>query len=383
MSSFLFLDIFTVIAFAYFFLVILLIIGWESATRFYAVDHESEAQTFISIIIPARNEEGLIQKLLEDIEKQSYPKGLFEVIVVDDHSTDRTLEIVEKYKSEHSIKIEILKLEGQVEGKANKKQAIEMAIAHSKGELMVTTDGDCRVGTNWIRTLEAFYREFNYEMICGPVFLTSNGTFFEEIQQMEFCSLIGSGAATLSLGFPTMCNGANLAYSKKAFYEVKGFQGNEKVSSGDDEFLMHKMYSKYPGKVRFLKSQDAIVKTHPKTSIKDFLNQRKRWASKWSYYQRLSPKMIAAAIFLFNVSLVLNALLVIAGQVGIIVFFQQILPKILVEFVFLRMILRFSEKKINLLAFIFLEFIYPIYVISVVLLGFRKGYSWKGRTINN
>jgi cellulose synthase/poly-beta-1,6-N-acetylglucosamine synthase-like glycosyltransferase len=347
------------------------------------VDQESEAKIFITIIIPVRDEEGCIHKLLKDIENQTYPKNLLEVIVVDDHSTDRTVEIVEKYKSENGINLHLIKLVGHGEEKAHKKLAIEMAILQSKGELIVTTDGDCRVGTNWIRTIEAFYRELNYQMICGPVFFTSDGTFFQEMQQMEFASLIGSGAATLSLGFPTMCNGANLAYSKKAFYEVNGFQGNQDVSSGDDEFLMHKIYQKYPGKVKFLKSQDAIVNTHPKTSIAELLNQRKRWASKWSYYQTVSPKILAGAIFLFNITLVFNSLLVLVGEVEIIVFFQQILPKILLEFVFLRMILTFSGKKINVLAFIFLEFIYPIYVISVVLLGFRKGYNWKGRTINN
>ena len=76
-----------------------------------------------------------------------------------------------------------------------------------------------------------------------------------------------------------MCNGANLAYEKKAFYEVNGFTGIDNIASGDDMLLMHKIYKQYPERVLFLKSTDAIVQTKPMETlsriflIKEFAGQ--------------------------------------------------------------------------------------------------------------
>ena len=100
-----------------------------------------------------------------------------------------------------------------------------------------------------------------------------------------------------------MCNGANLAYTKKAFTEVGGFTGIDNIASGDDMLLMHKIYKLYPDKVMFLKSKDAIVQTAPVNSVKDFFNQRIRWASKADKYDDKRIFVVLLLVYVVNVLL--------------------------------------------------------------------------------
>src|SRR5213075_2078285 len=120
--------------------------------------------------------------------------------------------------------------------------------------------------------------------ISGPVKLEEGNSLFGKMQVTEFASLIGTGAASIGFGMPNMCNGANLAFEKAAFVAVNGYAGNDKIASGDDEFLMHKIHSQFPGSVCFLKNPKAIVRTNVQQSLSGFLSQRIRWASKWKFY---------------------------------------------------------------------------------------------------
>src|SRR6202012_3482401 len=119
----------------------------------------------------------------------------------------------------------------------------------------------------------------------------------------------GSGAALIGNGQASTCNGANLAYRKDVFYAVGGFKGIDDLASGDDELLLQKVAEKYPGKIGFLKSYDAIVYTHAKHTLKEFLQQRRRWASKSVKYKDKKVTAMTVGIWLFNVSLLANACL--------------------------------------------------------------------------
>src|SRR5690606_17909477 len=161
-----------------------------------------------------------------------------------------------------------------------KKAAIRTGLDYAKGDLIVTTDADCQMGANWLAVIEEFYHSQKLKMVIGPVALHAGDALFSQMQSIEFASLIGSGAASFKLGIPSMCNGANLAYSKEVFFEVNGFEDTMHLASGDDEFLMHKVVEKYPEKVSFLKNKEAVVKTNSMPDLNSFFNQRIRWASK-------------------------------------------------------------------------------------------------------
>lgn len=332
----------------------------------------------ITVIIPVRNEAGNIENLLDDLCHQTYPR--FEVIVADDSSTDNTLAIVQRYVSHTPYPLRLLPLTDERTA-SPKKRAISQSIARATGDLIVTTDGDCRVGPDWLLSIAAFYGQTGAKLISGPVTFLANSTVFDSLQTVEFASLIGSGAATMRLGQPTMCNGANLCYEKRVFADVGGFAGLDHLASGDDEFLMHKVAARYPGGVRFLKSAEAIVQTGPHRSWKAFYQQRKRWASKWRAYESWLPTGLAVFVFLSNaapVVAVLGWLLgFLNGNATLVVVGLKVIP----EFLFLRQILVFLRKGSSVSAIPMTQLIYPFYVVFFGLVAQKKGYRWKGRNL--
>ena len=331
------------------------------------------------MIIAVRNEEHTILNLLRDLNHQDYPFQNFEVIVIDDFSTDKTCEIIRDYHPAYNL--QLLSLPEPFRHFSNKKRAISQGIDLSTGELIISTDGDCRVGSKWLSSMEYVYAHQGAKMITGPVTFFSSGNIFKQMQTIEFASLIGSGAASLNLGYPNMCNGANLAYEKKVFYEVKGYEGFENIASGDDEFLMHKIYEKYPGKVVFLKSREAIVTTEAKVNLRDFANQRKRWASKWGHYRIKSIKLLAFFIFLYNLSLLAMVIMTLTGDFPPIILLEQILIKICIEFVFLKRVLGFFGKKMQFFTFYLLQMVHPFYITFFALSSLSGKYEWKGRNL--
>jgi cellulose synthase/poly-beta-1,6-N-acetylglucosamine synthase-like glycosyltransferase len=242
-----------------------------------------QPQSNISVIIPVRNEEKNIIHLLKDLAAQNYPASLFEVLVVDDYSEDLTAELVKAQAEIAPFHLRYLHLGNAGQGKG-KKAAVNSGVSHAAGDLLVLTDGDCRVQAGWLRHLEYSFRSQGARFISGPVTYANPANFFEKMQLVEFAALIGIGAGSMALGAPNMCNGANIAYTKQTFEEVNGFAGNEHVASGDDEFLMHKIFKLHPNSVFFLKAPEAIVFTSAKRTIAGFLSQRVRWASKWPAY---------------------------------------------------------------------------------------------------
>jgi cellulose synthase/poly-beta-1,6-N-acetylglucosamine synthase-like glycosyltransferase len=333
----------------------------------------------ITVIIPVRNEANNIKALLDDLDRQTYAN--FDVIVADDSSTDQTLAIVQEYAHTASFILHALALADERTA-SPKKRAISQSIIMARGQLIVTTDGDCRVGPDWLLTIAAFYQKTGLKLISGPVTFTTNRTLFDSLQTVEFASLIGSGASTMTLGRPTMCNGANLCYEKQVFMEVGGFAGVDQLASGDDEFLMHKIAARYPAGVGFLKSANALVRTLPHHSWSAFYNQRKRWASKWRMYQSWSPTVLAVFIFLSNAAPVVALAGWIAGfftgNTTLFVVGLKVLP----EFLFLRQVLVFLQKKSSVITIPLTQLIYPFYVVFFGLVAQGKGYRWKGRELS-
>lgn len=333
---------------------------------------------FSTVIIPVRNEAGAISNLLDDLSRQTYRQ--FEVIVADDASTDNTLAIVQAYAQTARFALHALPLADERTA-SPKKRAITQSIALANGQLIVTTDGDCRVGPDWLATIAAFYEKTGAKLISGPVTFTDGETLSNHLQTVEFASLIGSGACTMNLGLPTMCNGANLCYEKRVFTEVGGFAGVDHLASGDDEFLMHKIAARYPGGVQFLKSPQAIVQTDAHRSWRAFYYQRKRWASKWRAYTSYWPSVLAVFVFLSNISPLVAVMGVLMGFLNVNTALLVVGVKVIPEFLFLRQILVFLQKKASVKYIPLTQVLYPFYVLFFGLAAQGKGYVWKGRKL--
>ncbi|HEX8546798.1 MAG TPA: glycosyltransferase, partial [Cytophagaceae bacterium] len=330
----------------------------------------------ITIIIPVRNEEDNIGNLLKDIEQQNYPKEFLEVIIIDDESSDNTVLVVKEAVVTYSLNIFSKKKSNII---SHKKAALTQGIEAAKGEYIVTTDGDCRVPSDWVASINQSYQTSKSKFIVGLVTFDNEQTLFDEMQTIEFASLIGTGAASLQAGFPNMCNGANLSFEKKAFYAVGGYGGFEGIQSGDDEFLMHKMHIAFPGKVSVLKSRGSVVTTEAKESLKEFYNQRKRWGSKWSHYKLPYIKILAFYIFLFNASLLAGSVYTMFVPTFLTMLLVCFGFKLLVDYIFLRGVLSFLNKRLKIKLFLITSIFYPFYVSFFAVCSNIGGYSWKGR----
>jgi poly-beta-1,6-N-acetyl-D-glucosamine synthase len=347
-----------------------------------AIPAEFIPTTKLTLIIPIRNEVREILNLLQDLEQQNYPPELFEVLLVDDHSDDGTASLVEEFIPASKLNLQLIKLAAHTSG-TGKKAAIKHGIAQAKGELLVFTDGDCRVQPDWLRLFAYTYVSRQACFISGPVLFHNTHTLLERMQLVEFASLIGVGAASIGLRQPNMCNGANLAYTRQVFEEVGGFAGNEGVASGDDEFLLHKVNRLYPDKIAFLKQHQAIVSTEACKTVKSFIKQRVRWASKWRAYQEWPVKLVALSVFAVNLLLFLAIPAVLLGWVPLWAFVLAYASKFAIDFLFLRRILAFMGRQNYLIYMLPLQLVYIPYVLYTALAGLRGRYEWKGRTIRH
>ncbi|GAA4324234.1 glycosyltransferase [Mucilaginibacter gynuensis] len=360
----------------YLIVVLYLIRGWSNLRR--PKTTTTDFTTKVTVLIAARNEEDGIHLTIEDILAQDYPKHLTEIIIVDDHSTDRTADIIRSYAPQ-GVRLHQMN-EGEVLN-SYKKKAIADAIRMSQGELMVATDADCRMGKRWLSSIVSYYQTSGVSMISSPVTYFQERSVFERMQTLEFSYLIGIGASFIGNNRASTCNGANFAYRKDLFYEVGGFKGIDDLASGDDELLLQKVAAIYPNHIGFLKEREAIVYTHAKPDLAAFMQQRRRWASKSTRYKDKKVVALAVGMWLFNLSLLVNALLSFYDVYFFYLFLVQFALKTVFEAIFLLPVLSFL-KRVSLIALLIpLSPLHTLYLIYIGLMGNARKYAWKGRIV--
>ena len=340
--------------------------------RFFTFNKKNDLK--VSVLIAARNEENNIERLLKSLYNQTFAKDLFEVIIIDDHSKDNTLLIVENFiKENNDIDLKIFNAE-----KEGKKFAISQALHLAHNDLVIVTDADCVLKTTWIESIVNFYKEKKCKMILAPVLLSPAETFFEKIQVLEHLSLIGSTAGSANIGFPVMCNGANMAYEREAALEVEKFRKDFNIPSGDDIFLMEQFIKNYGHQsVKFLLSKSAIVETKTCKTVSEFFRQRRRWVSKTKAYTNWKILTTAFIVLFFNLSIV--SLFVSAFFIPALwsLYFLLTLLKFFIDFPLLKNITSFMNQSSLLKWTLPLEFIYPFYAVFTAISGMLINVKWK------
>jgi len=337
-------------------------------------------RTNVCVIIPIRNEINNLNLLLQQLCDQKYPTDLMMIYLADDHSTDGSTECMKEWALLHSDIFRYIEVSEHFKIMKGKKKVIASSIALTDADLIITTDADCSVPRNWIRNFVYVYETSNPVFISGPVKMVGQQSFWGKFQELEFASLVGSGASAIGIGKPMMCNGANLAYSREAYNRVNGFEGNEQIASGDDEFLMHKMASVFPGKISFLKKSDSIVLTKASSMLNDFVQQRKRWAGKWSHYTVLYVRLLALWIFCFHFMLIAGLFLCLLNQIEWYWIALLWATKAVFDYFYLKSVTKFLSIGFKSSIFINSLIIYPWYVVTFGLLSRFGNYDWKERT---
>lgn len=340
---------------------------------------------FFSIIIPARNEADNIAACLQSILNNNYPGDRYEIILIDDFSTDDTADIAKQLLlPPHRV----LRLKDHLSAEerinAYKKKALEIAIQQSTGDYIITTDADCILPSQWLNLFASAVAEQGVHFVAAPVSFTpyqQNDSWLYYFQSLDFMTMQGITVASNKLNLGNMCNGANMLFSRQAFEAVDGYRDIDHKASGDDMMLMQKIQRRFPDSIRYLFEHHAIVETPVQPDFASFINQRIRWASKADSYPQLKMTLILLVVYLFNCSLLCTAIISFIWPSYFPVLLSALVIKVLAELFFLFPVARFYRKKSELIFFIFLQPLHILYIIIAGFLGKFGTYSWKGRTV--
>ncbi len=337
---------------------------------------DSAKNLSVSVIVPAHNEEKTLPRLLSSLKSQNYPDELTEIILVDDRSDDRTLNLMEQF-TQQQPHIKILKIDHTLPDISPKKRAIREAVRTAQNDIIITTDADAVPGKNWINSIVASYAD-NTGMVLGYAPYRTDPPFdslFHKILALEYFTMGSVTAATAGLGFPLTCNGANLSYRKKIFNDIGGFGNSIRWLSGDDDLLMHRIKQRSSAEINFAAAESAAVYNDPPLNFSSFFRQRIRFSSKHIAYP-LKVKLLLSVIYLFY--------FLLAGLLVTVFFIPPLLPlllttfciKILAELQFLFPARKLLEKR-NLLLYYPLVFIPHIfYIVIFPVLGLIMPKRW-------
>ena len=327
-------------------------------------------QIRFTIIVPFRNEADNLPKLLESFSNLNYPNDLFEVILVDDNSAEKFQ--VSGFRFQVSV-IDNIRVSN-----SPKKDAISTAMQEVKTNWVITTDADCIVPVNWLLTFDNYIQENQVSMLASAVSYDCKNSFLDHFQQLDLTSLQGATVGSFGLRKAFMCNGANFAYTKSLFEKLNGFEGNDKIASGDDVFLLQKAANLFPEEVFYLKAEEAIVITKPTENWKSLFYQRVRWAAKTSSYQSHFGKFLGLIVFFGNLSFVLGFLFFLFGIWSLQLLVLYAILKFVVDFVLLYITNQFLTKT-TIKYLILSSFLYPFFSSAVALYSLFGSYEWKER----
>jgi poly-beta-1,6-N-acetyl-D-glucosamine synthase len=321
----------------------------------------------VSVVVACKNEEKNITVLLDSLVRQDYPENLFEIIIVDDHSTDHTADIISDFirKNERFTLPKIILIKNASSGK---KSAIYNGIRASSGELVMVTDADCTASSRWIVSHETVYRDENADMVSGRVKCTADKTVISSFGMYEFAALQGVTAAMTLAGEPVMCNGANMAFRKEAYLRNVE-QIRMDIASGDDIFLLHAIKDS-KGKVVWNNDTQAEIKTNGADTFAGLLRQRARWASKTAHYKDTATILTALAVFTCNICMAVLTIGSFFSSVFLIAFTAALVIKATADGTIIIQVLKKEKEKFSLLRFILMDILYPFYFILVFVLSF-------------
>ncbi len=358
--------------------------GW-TRIKPLSIPERYPPKTTISVLIPARNETENILNCLHSVFSVNYPSQLFEVILIDDHSEDDTVTIAQKATKgkENFSLIKLSETNNDLQSHSFKKFAISKGIEKARGELIVTTDADCKVPPDWLRYISYCYEQLQSKFIAGPVLFVEEKGWLSNFQSLDFIGMMGITAGGIESRMHNMCNGANLCYTRHAFNEVNGFAGVDHLASGDDLLLMHKIAEKWPDSISFIKNAEAAVMTKPEETWKKLLSQRIRWASKTSNYREPGLIIVPGLVFLLCLTMAINiALIPLFGFWPLLFFTIMFVTKANADYVFLKLLTRHFNKAHLLRYFLPSQVIHIFYFLIVGILGLLPGkYHWKGRIV--
>lgn len=330
----------------------------------------------LSLVVAFRNEEANLPILLDALSSQTLPREFFEIILVDDHSSDNSLSVANSY----GTKFQNLKIVESPVDSIGKKAALTFGIGLASNPFIVFTDADCVPTGYWLESISNMAAKGS-SFIIGTVVMSPINSFARKMQSLEYASLMASTAGACGIGHPIMASSANLAF-RNDLLKVDDESMRSNVSSGDDMFLLHRAKRLKGCRVEFMNDARSIVQTSTEPTIAKALRQRKRWASKSVYYKDFDTIYAGFVVLIFNLMLLLLLFVSILDIKNLFLFLIVLIIKSFVDYPLVNRYLKFSAQDKLLRIFLPLQLLYPFYIVYSFFTGiFTKGH-WKGRSIN-
>jgi len=356
----------------YSFLILLFIVGFDKVKE-SAKNHPPK--TRFSIIIPFRNEAKRLPQLLVSIAALAYTKNLFEIILVDDDSSDDSVELINEFSS-NNPDIDLQLIKNIRSSNSPKKDAISIAMPKAKYNWVISTDADCILPPLWLAIFNTSIVTNEPNMLVAPVSFKSNSSFLTQFQLTDFLSMQGATIGGFGIQQPFMANGANLAYRKDLFLSLNGFENNNFIASGDDVFLLENFIAYDKSKVLFLKNIEALVTTFPTNTWAELIQQRKRWAAKATHFKNPYAKGIGMVVFLANFIIVFSFIMGVFN----LQFLWLLIPKAVIDTILIYKTAGLYQEQLKPIPYLKTVILYSFFTVFIALTSMFGTFKWKGRS---
>ena len=320
----------------------------------------------VSVVIAARNEEKNLPDLIHDLVNQEYPLNKLEIIFIDDRSSDQTKAILDKASGDYGFINYISITEKSLE-MTPKKHALTIGIDSAVGDIIVSTDADCRVGHLWVSSMA--YSVINNNSISIGYSKIKGSLFFENYQKIDFLGIMAANAGAGGWNQFWSGSGQNLAYFKNDFTIIDGFNPVKEKISGDDMYLVQSITKFRKGIINI--DKNSFVETEPMKTVKGFINQRIRWSSNAKLNFRGN---------LFFFSFLLSTLLINCNILISLLTNQFLISLFLLKLICDGLVLFFGSKlfntNISFIPFLIWSIIQPFYIPLISILGLKEKFTW-------
>jgi len=331
----------------------------------------------ISVIICAKNEENILNNILNDLKNQNY-KGNIEFIIVDDNSSDNTSSIIYDYIDKDKRFKYIHSDEGD-SSLSHKKRALDAGIKISQYDYLMFTDAGCRLNKDWAKSMINQYRD-DKDYIIGLSFAKDVKKLVSKFQKIDLFMLMFSTLSSANLNYPLASTGQNLSYKKDIFLSMNGFSRISNLMMGDDSIFMQMCLKSNSIRLGISNESNSFVDSKIIYNWRDLLLQRIRWGGDgivmWKYNKCFFIIMLVT--FLANLFYIMIPFIFYSSIYFLIIHF---LIKFSIELIFYLIGSIKVNRKIYIIDFISWFFIQIPYIVLVGLLSpFAYYLGWKSNS---
>ncbi len=372
----LFLFLLLIILINYIFIISLFVLYFPKEKKHK--DINTNVFTTFDIVIVFKNEADNIPRLLKSISNINYPKTKYSVLWIDDNSDDESCKIINNFAQMNCIdnfKIYSLHRVNKISAKLT---AYKTFYNEFKNKYILFLDADCEVKENFLISIDAQISKTKPSILLNPLIIKDSNSMFSKLQAIEFSSLMASTISACQMQKPIMANGANMCVEKEFLKNYIDSVENKQIQHGDDMYMLD-LAIHLKKKIDFNFDFEAIVNTLPKITVKDFVHQRTRWASKSALYKSFFINYIAISVLLTSIAFI--ALLL--SSFFIMNFYQLLMifmvAKFTVDGILIFKQLQFEKREYLFFYAFIIQFIYPLYIVFVISLSIfrRNSNKWK------